>query len=350
MARDETHVEVDGQRVRISSPGKVMFPERGWTKMDVVEHFLAVAPGVARAIADRPCHLKRWPKGVGDEPFYQRRTKPRAGIDTMTLRFHAAHPGSVWVARGAVDAVRMAQLNCLDLHPWPVRAADQDHPDELRLDLDPTPGVDFDDVQAVARSVREVLAEDGLTGWPKTSGSRGLHVHVRIAPRWDFVQVRRAALAIAREVERRDERATSAWWKEQRRGVFIDFNQMARDRTVAAAYSVRHTGYVSAPLTWDEVPRARTEDFPLDRFAEQRWAEAGDVHAGIDDAVGDLTATMARVARDERAGIGDAPWPPHYRKQPGEPTRVAPSRARDETQDGTATGTTPESDDPGRPA
>lgn len=328
MAGDETHVEVAGQRVRISSPGKVMFPEQGWTKLDVVEHFVEVAPGVARAIADRPCHLKRWPSGVAGEAFYQRRTKPRADIDTTTIRFHAAHPGTLWVARGAVDAVRMAQLNCLDLHPWPVRADDQDHPDELRLDLDPTPGVTFADVQAVAATVREVLAEDGLTGWPKTSGSRGLHVYVRLAPRWDFVAVRRAALAIAREVERRDPRATSAWWKEQRRGVFIDFNQMARDKTVAAAYSVRHTGYVSAPLTWDEVPQAHTEDFPLDRFATDRFARVGDVHADIDTAVGDLGPTLERVARDEAAGLGDAPWPPHYRKQPGEPTRVAPSRAR----------------------
>lgn len=327
MARgDETHVEVDGVRVRVSSPSRVVFPERGWTKLDVVEHFVTVADGAFRGVADRPCHLKRWPQGVRGEAFYQRRTKPSADIDTMTIRFHAAHPGPVWVARHPADVLRMAQLNAIDLHPWPVRADDQDHPDELRLDLDPTPGVPFEDVRGVALTVRDVLAEDGLVGWPKTSGSRGIHIYARLVPAWDFVQVRRAALAIAREVERRDPRATTAWWKEERHGVFLDFNQMARDKTVASAYSVRQTGYVSAPLTWDEVPEVSIEDFPMDSFAD-RWRAVGDPHAGIDDDAGDLTPALERVARDEDSGLGDAPWPPHYRKQPDEPLRVQPSRA-----------------------
>lgn len=329
MARTTTtRVTVGDVDVRVSSPDKVMFPDRGWTKLDLVHHFVGVAEGAFRALADRPCHLKRWPTGVGGEAFYQRRTRPRADIDTVTIRFHAAHPGTLWVVRHPADTVRMAQLNCIDLHPWPVRASDQDHPDELRIDLDPTPGVAFADVRGVAATVREVLDEDGLVGWPKTSGSRGIHVYVRLHPRWDFVQVRRAVLALAREVERRDPRATTAWWKEQRHGVFVDFNQMARDKTVAAAYSVRQTGYVSAPLTWGEVADVEIEDFPMDRFATDRWAAVGDPHAAIDDHPCDLTPTLARVVQDEAAGLGDAPWPPHYRKQPGEPTRVAPSRAR----------------------
>lgn len=328
MAPEHAFVEVGAQRVRISSPDKVMFPSQGWTKLQVAQHFADVADGVGRAIANRPCHLKRWPNGVAGEAFYQRRTKPRDGIDTLTIRFHSAQPGPLWVARDATDAVRMAQLNCIDLHPWPVRDTDQDHPDELRLDLDPTPGTAWADVQQVALTVREVVEEDGLVGWPKTSGSRGIHVYARIQPRWDFTAVRRAALAIAREVERRNPAATSAWWKEQRQGVFIDFNQMARDKTVAAAYSVRQTGFVSAPLTWDEVPDATIADFPMDRYATGRYAAVGDVHAGIDDRAGDLRPTLRRVLQDEEAGLGDAPWPPHYRKQPGEPPRVAPSRAR----------------------
>jgi bifunctional non-homologous end joining protein LigD len=325
-------LDIDGVAVRLSSPDKVLFPDRGWTKLDVVEHARACAAGIVRGVADRPCHLKRWPDGVGGEPFYQRRTKPSADIDTVRVRFAAAAPGTLWVVRGLADVVRMIQLGCIDLHPWPSRADDPDHPDELRLDLDPTDGIPFGAVREVAEVVREVLAEDGLVGWPKSSGGRGIHVLVRVDPRWTFHEVRRAALAIAREVERRHPTATSEWWKERRRGVFIDFNQMARDKTVASAYSVRQTGLVSAPLAWDEVADAEPDDFPMDTFAS-RFAAVGDLHAGIDDVAGDLGPTIERVLRDEAGGLGDAPWPPHYPKQPGEPPRVQPSKARSHPPD-----------------
>lgn len=337
MGGDETRIEVEGAAVRITHPGKVLFPRQGWTKMDVVDHFLGVAPGALRGVRDRPCNLKRWPGGVDQRPFYVRRTRPTPDVDTVRVRFASAQPGRMWVVRGLADIVRMVQLGCIDLNPLPTRAADTDHPDELRLDLDPTPGVPFDDVRAVARVCRDVLAEDGLVGWPKTSGGRGLHVYVRVEPEWTFHQCRRAVLAIAREVERRTRLATTAWWKEQRRGVFIDFNQMARDKTVASAYSVRQTGLVSAPIRWDELGQVDPRDFPMDRFP-QRWAEAGDPHEGIDAAAGRLDATLERVTRDEERGLGDAPWPPHYPKQPGEPPRVAPSRARPDAR-GAAEGT-----------
>lgn len=332
MARDETYLEVAGRTVRITSPDKVLFPDRGWTKADVIEHYLAREAGALRAVEGRPCQLKRWPNGVGGDPFYVRRTAPADGIETVTVRFASARPGSMWVPRHPADLIRMVQLNAIDLHPWPVRADDTDHPDELRLDLDPTPGHDFDEVKQVARVVHDILEEDGLTGWPKTSGSRGIHVYVRIAPRWSFHEVRRAVLAIAREAERRTPLATTAWWKEERDGVFVDFNQTARDKTVAAAYSVRHTGYVSAPFTWDELDDVATEDFPMDRFGD-RWAAVGDVHAPMETVHHDLRATLERVVADEARGLGDAPWPPHYPKQPGEPPRVSPSRAREPRPD-----------------
>lgn len=330
MGADELTVELDGHAIRLTSPDKVLFPEQGWTKRDVLEHFRCVGDGVVRAVGGRPHHLKRWPNGVGGDPFYVRRTRPSPDIETVTVRFASAQPGPLWVVRSLADVARMVQLGCIDLHPWPVLATDPDHPDELRLDLDPTPGVSFDDVRAVAAEVHDLLAEDGLVGWPKTSGSRGIHVYVRLAPRWTFHEVRRAALAIAREVERRTSLATSEWWKEQRRGVFIDFNQMARDKTVAAAYSVRQTGWVSAPFLWDELPTIEPSGFPMDRFAD-RYVKVGDVHAAMEDRADDLTPVLERVARDEANGLGDAPWPPHYAKQPGEPRRVSPSRARDGT-------------------
>jgi DNA primase len=222
----------------------------------------------------------------------------------------------------------MAQLNCLDLNPWPVRAEHLDAPDELRVDLDPTPGVPFAEVRQVALVVRDVLGEHDLVGWPKTSGNRGLHVNVRIHPEWTFTAVRRAALALAREVERRMQGvATSVWWKEERHGVFVDYNQNARDRTVASAYSVRQTGLVSAPLAWDEVAEVDPRDFPLDRFAE-RYAAVGDLTEGIDAAAGRLDGLLDLAHRDEEQGLGDAPWPPHFPKQDGEPPRVQPSRRR----------------------
>jgi bifunctional non-homologous end joining protein LigD len=323
---DETTVAVDGDEIRVTHPGKVLFPGPGWTKMDVVEHFLGCAPGAVRAVLGRPSTLKRWPDGVDGRPFYVRRTRPAPGIETVRVRFASAQPGPMWVPRGTADLVRMAQLGCIDLHPWPSRAEDPDHPDELRIDLDPTESFGFDDARDVARVVREVLAEDGLVGWPKTSGNRGIHVYVRIQPRWTFHEVRRAALAVAREVERRHPLATTAWWKEERRGVFLDFNQMARDKTVAAAYSVRQTGWVSAPFGWDELDDVEPAAFPMDRFRE-RWAAVGDVHAGMEEVHHDLGPTIRRVLADEERGLGDAPWPPHYPKQPDEPPRVSPSRA-----------------------
>ncbi|MBW3664219.1 MAG: ATP-dependent DNA ligase [Actinobacteria bacterium] len=334
MAKNETHVEVDAHLVRVSSPDKVVFPQQGWTKMDIVSHYLRVANGAVRGIYGRPSNLKRWPNGVEADPFYLRRTKPSSDIETQVVAFAAAHPGPMWIPRSAADIVRMVHLGCVDLNPWPSRAEDVDHPDELRLDLDPTPGVTFDVVKRVAKVVREILEEDGLIVWPKTSGSRGLHLYVRLAPRWTFHETRRAVLAVAREAERRTDEATTAWWKEERHGVFIDFNQTARDKTIASAYSVRPTGYVSTPFTWDELDDIDTRDFPMDRSGD-RWDEAGgDPHAGIDDAPCDLTPTLRRVVRDEEEhGLGDAPWPPHYPKQPGEPLRVAPSRRAD--RDGT---------------
>lgn len=327
MAGDEIQVIAGGEAVRVTHPDRVLFPERGWTKRDVIDHYRTVADGALRGVYGRPCNLKRWPRGVGERPFYVRRTRPAADIETVAVRFASAQPGTMWVARRLADIVRMVQLGCIDLNPWPVRADDTDYPDELRLDLDPTPEFGFEEVREVAGVCREILAEDGLVGWPKTSGGRGVHVHVRIEPRWTFHECRRAVLAIAREVERRTPLATTSWWKEERRGVFIDFNQMARDKTVASAYSVRATGLVSAPLHWDELADADPRDFPMDTFP-RRWAAAGDPHAGIDEAAGGLDATLERVRRDEARGLGDAPWPPHYPKQPGEPPRVAPSRAR----------------------
>ena len=304
----------------------MLFPRQGWTKLDVIEHYLACSDGALRAIEGRPCQLKRWPNGVDADPFYLRRTKPRPEIETVTVRFASAQPGPMWVPRSSADLVRMVQLNAIDLHPWPVRVPDLDHPDELRLDLDPTPGYGFDDARRVAAVVRDILEEDGLTGWPKTSGSRGIHVYVRLDPRWTFHEVRRAVLAIAREAERRIDVATSAWWKEERDGVFIDFNQTARDKTVASGYSVRQTGYVSAPFTWEDLDDVAVEDFPMDRFAEH-YAAVGDVHAPMEDDAHDLGPTIERVHADEERGLGEAPWPPHYPKQPDEPPRVSPSRA-----------------------
>jgi DNA ligase D-like protein (predicted polymerase) len=278
--------------------------------------------------------LKRWPDGAEGEPFFQKRAPLPAKSSGMAPReyakvhFPSGRSADLLVPRSIEDILWMVQLNCLDLNPWPVRAEELDRPDELRVDLDPSPGVGFAEVREVAVVVRDVLEDHELTGWPKTSGSRGLHVFVRILPQWNFTEVRRAALALAREVERRRPGlATSKWWKEERHGVFIDYNQNARDRTVASAYSVRPTGLVSAPVTWDEVPDVELEDFPLDRFA-QRHARVGDLTEGIDEAAGSLDALLELSERDEREGLGDAPWPPHFPKMAGEPPRVQPSRKR----------------------
>jgi bifunctional non-homologous end joining protein LigD len=329
--RDDALVlDVGGRDVRVSHPGKVVFPDKGWTKLDVVEHYLTCWEGALRGVRGRPTVLKRWPKGAGGEPFFQKRAPKPAPVahEYATVRFPSGRSADLLVPRHPADVVYMAQLDCLDLNPWPVRAEDVDHPDELRLDLDPGPGVSFATVRTVALACQDVLVENGLTGWPKTSGSRGIHIFARIAPEWPFTEVRRAALALAREVERRlPEQATSAWWKEERHGVFLDYNQNARDRTMASAYSVRQTGLVSAPLTWDEVPEAEPEDFPLDTFA-RRYAQVGDLTAGIDEDVGRLDALLDLARRDAEGGLGDAPWPPHFPKQTDEPPRVQPSRRR----------------------
>jgi bifunctional non-homologous end joining protein LigD len=329
VASDETHVEVDGDRVRVSSPGKIMFPEQRWTKLDLVEHFLACAEGALRGVAGRPTVLKRWNSGVGGEPVFQKRAPQSDPSHEFALvRFPSGRSAELFVPRRAADVVWLAQQNCIDLNPWAVRAEDLDRPDELRIDLDPTPGVAFAEVRQVALEVHDVLGTHGLTGWPKTSGNRGIHVYARIEPDWSFTEVRRAALALGREVERRlPEVATTEWWKEERRGVFLDYNQNARDRTVASAYSVRQTGLVSAPLTWAEVADVDPRDFPMDRFA-RRYAEVGDLSDGIDEAVGRLDGLLDLARRDEEGGVGDAPWPPHFPKQEGEPTRAQPSRRR----------------------
>ncbi|MFO7299181.1 MAG: ATP-dependent DNA ligase [Actinomycetes bacterium] len=323
-------VEVDagGERVRITSPDRVVFPDRGWTKRDVVEHFLTVLPGAFRAVRDRPTMLKRYLQGVDADPVYQKRAKPGDPFDTVQIRFPSQRPGRMNVPRVPADVVRLAQLGCLDFHPWPVRAGDTDHPDELRFDFDPTPGFGFDHVKEAVAGAKALLDELGLVGWPKTSGSRGIHVYVRIEPRWDFFQTRRAVLAFARELARRmDGLVTTAWWKEERRGIFIDYNQNARDKTVSAAYGVRPTGFVSTPFRWEELPDIRIEDFLMDRFAE-RWEAVGDLTEGMDDAAGRIDTLLEWVARDEEDGLGDAPWPPHYPKMPGEPPRVQPSKKR----------------------
>jgi DNA ligase D-like protein (predicted polymerase) len=324
----EAFLEVEGEPFRLSSPHKVLFPHQGWTKLDLAHHYLLTGEGALRGVYGRPTMLKRWPNGAGGDPFYNKRAKRGDVMETVEIRFPSQRPGLMRVPRTVTDVMRMAQLNCLDLNPWNARAEDIDHPDEMRIDLDPTPGIPFTDVRTVAGWCKEFLASHGLSGWPKTSGSRGIHIYVRLEPLWDYFQVRRAVLAIAREAERRlDGLATTAWWKEERVGVFIDFNQNARDKTIASAYSVRPTGFVSAPFTWDELDDIAIESFPMGDFAD-RWNDAGDPSDGIDEAAGRLESLLELVAAHEEEGLGDAPWPPHYPKQPGEPPRVQPSRQR----------------------
>jgi DNA ligase D-like protein (predicted polymerase) len=325
MAGD-AYVDAAGVPVRISSPEKVVFPDRGWTKLDIAEHFAMCGEGALRNVFDRPTMLKRWTKGVRAEPFYVKRVPPQAR-STVDVTFPSARPGTMFLPLEVQDVVWMAQMNCLDLHPWNARARDLDHPDELRIDLDPTDEFGFDAVIDVAHTIEEILDELGLVGWPKTSGSRGIHVNVRVFPRWTYYAVRRACLAIAREAERRNDLATTKWWKEERNGVFIDFNQNARDKSVASAYSVRHTGWVSTPFRWAELDDTSPDMFDVMSFKE-RWADVGDLTEGIDEAAGDLTGVLEWVARDEENGEGDAPWPPHYPKMPGEPPRVQPSKRR----------------------
>jgi len=325
---DHTTVSVGGEEVRISSPGRVVFPDEGWTKLDVIEHFVRVASGAARGISRRPTMLKRYMQDVTVDPIYHKRASKNTPFDTIQIRFPSQRPGRMNVPRTEADVVRLAQLGCLDFHPWPVRSEDIDHPDEIRFDFDPTPGVTFDQVKVAAQGSRELLEELGLVGWPKTSGSRGIHVYVRIEPIWDFFQTRRAVLAFARELERRMEGlVTTKWWKEERVGVFVDYNQNAHDKTVSSAYGVRPTGFVSTPITWDELADVEIEDFPLGSFAD-RWDAVGDLTEGIDDSHSRIDTLLEWVVRDDENGIGDAPWPPHYPKMPGEPPRVQPSKQR----------------------
>jgi DNA ligase D-like protein (predicted polymerase) len=332
MDKDREVLVVGGRDVVVSNPRKVLFPEPGYTKLDLVRYYLTVADGALRGAGGRPNVLVRYPNGIDGEYFYQKRAPASRPdwIGVVALTFPSGRIAEEVVPREAAALAWMANLACLELHPHPVRAEDLDHPDELRVDLDPVRGVGWDQVRRVAQVVRAALADLGLVGWPKTSGSRGMHVCIRIHRQWTFAEVRRAALALARDVERRaPQLATSKWWKEERHGVFIDYNQNAKDRTVASAYSVRPTpdARVSAPLTWEESETSEPGDFTLATMPE-RFSEVGDRHMGIDGHPCSLEALLELSARHEREGMGDAPWPPQYRKQPGEPTRVQPSRRR----------------------
>ena len=333
MAKAE-HVVVDagGREVAVSNPRKVYFPEAAITKLDVVQYYIAVAEGALRAAGGRPNVLVRYADGIHGEFFYQKRAPVSRPdwVEVVKLTFPSGREAEEVVPRDAAALAWMANLGCIELHPHPVRAEDLDHPDELRVDLDPVPGVEWRDLREVARVVRAVLDDYGLVGWPKTSGSRGIHVNVRIHRRWSFDEARRGALALAREVERRaPSLATSKWWKEERHGVFLDYNQNAKDRTVAAAYSVRPKpdARVSAPVTWDELDECAPEDFTL-RTMPARFAAIGDRHATIDEHPCDLDPLLELSKKQEADGLGDAPWPPHYAKQAGEPPRVAPSRRK----------------------
>jgi bifunctional non-homologous end joining protein LigD len=325
-------VEVAGQEVIITNPEKVFFPDRGRTKLDLVRYYLAVADGALRGVGGRPMALKRYVNGVEGEFFFQKRApkSPPEWIETVELSFPSGRTAHEIVVRDAAQLAWIVNLGCIDLNPHPVRADDLDHPDELRIDLDPVPGVGWPQVRDVAMVSKEALQDFGLVGWPKTSGSRGFHIFCRIERRWAFTDVRRAALALAREVERRaPDIATSKWWKEERHGVFLDYNQNAKDRTTASAYSVRPTpdARVSAPLSWDEVPGCEPQAFTMDTVPE-RFAEIGDPAAGIDEAAGSLEPLLELSAQHEAAGFGDAPWPPHFERAAGEPPRVQPSKRR----------------------
>ena len=332
MARSkQTVLEAAGREVAISNPDKVLFPAAGHTKLDLARYYLAVSGPALQGAGGRPVVLKRYVNGIGEEFFYQKRApeKRPEWIETVELKFPSGRTAHEVVLRDAAQLLWIVNLATIDLHPHPVRAGDLDHPDELRVDLDPGTGFGWREICQVAAVARAVLEEHGLTGWPKTSGSRGMHVNVRLEPRWSFDEVRRAALAIAREVERRaPDIATSRWWKEERHGIFLDYNQNAKDRTVASAWSVRPVAdaRVSMPLTWDEVEGSDPAAFTL-ATVPALYAERGDPASGIDGAPGSLDSLLALAAEQEETQ-GDAPWPPHYSKQSGEPPRVNPSRRR----------------------
>src|SRR4051812_30734892 len=330
MPRKQEVLQLAGREVTVTNPEKVYFPEAGYRKIDLVRYYVAVAEGALRGIADRPIVLKRYVDGAAAPAFYQKRAPDSRPdwIETVTLSFPSGRTATEVVVHDAAQLVWVVNLGCIDLHPHPVRAGDLDHPDELRVDLDPVPGVGWDEIRKVALLCREVLSEHGLTAWPKTSGSRGMHLNVRIQPRWTFGEVRRAALALARAVEQRAPGlATSAWWKEERQGVFIDYNQNAKDRTTSSAYSVRPTpdARVSTPLRWDEVPGCDPAAFTLVTVPE-RLGRLGDPAAEIDASPGSIEGLLALAEAQQAAGLPDAPWPPNYAKQPGEAPRVAPSR------------------------
>jgi bifunctional non-homologous end joining protein LigD len=326
-------LSVDGREVRVTHPGKPYFSrDTKLSKLDVVRDYLAVAEGALRGIRDRPVVLKRFVDGAEGKAFYQKRAPDKRPdwLRTATLSFPSGRTAEEIVVDDAAGLAWIVNLGCIELHPHPVRSNDLDHPDELRVDLDPGPGVVWADVRTVALEIKGLLDELGLVGWPKTSGSRGIHVNVRIEPRWTFTEVRRAAIALSREIERRAPKlSTSKWWKEERHGVFLDYNQNAKDRTTCSAYSVRPLpdARVSAPLLWDEVPLCDPADFTV-LTMPKRFAERGDPHAKIDEAAGSLEPLLDLWARDEASGLGDAPWPPHFRKGEGEAARVAPSRAK----------------------
>lgn len=333
VASEALELDVGGRPVRLSNPGKVLFPDAVITKLDLAQYYLSVGEGIVRALYERPTQLRRFPDGIAGEQIYQKRVPEKRPdwIEVARVTFPSGRHADELCVTELAHVIWGANLAVLDFHPWPSRRRDTEHPDELRIDIDPQPGTDFADAKRVASLVREVLAELGYVGWPKTSGNRGIHVACRIEPNWEFPVVRRAALAFAREVERRaPELVTTAWWKEERgERVFIDYNQNARDRTIASAYSVRARpdAAVSAPVTWDELPDVETEDFTL-RTMPARFAALGDVQREIDDHVCDLRALLAWVERDEGAGLGEAPYPPNFPKMPGEPPRVQPSRKK----------------------
>lgn len=338
-------IEVAGRQVRLSNPDKVYFPARGFTKGDVFQYYLSVEDGIMRALRDRPTTLERWPQGVFEgaklatrqdnrgDAFYQKRvpkTAP-AWLERAEIAFPSGRTADELCPADLAHVAWAAQLGTIVFHPWPVRKDDVDSPDEARIDLDPQPGTDFADAVEAASEARALLAELGVTGWPKTSGGRGVHIYLRITPRWTFTEVRRGVIAFGRELtRRRPDLVTTAWWKEERgEHVFVDYNQMARDRTIACAYSLRanQRATVSTPVTWDELTQCEPDDFDL-ATVPQRLAARGDAHAGIDDNPWDITPLLEWAERDERAGAGDLPYPPEYPKMPGEPKRVQPSRAR----------------------
>jgi bifunctional non-homologous end joining protein LigD len=326
-------VEIGGRKVRVTHPSKPYFTrEARVSKLELVRYYLSVADGALCGIRDRPIVLKRFVNGAEGEAFYQKRAPAKVPewLRTVTLAFPSGRTAEEVVVDDAAGLAWIVNLGCIELHPHPVRSGDLEHPDELRVDLDPTPGVVWPDVRRVALEVKGLFDELGLASWPKTSGSRGMHVYARILPRWTFTEVRRAALALSREIERRmPSLATSKWWKEERHGVFLDYNQNAKDRTTCSAYSVRPLpdARVSTPLAWDEVPDCEPADFTI-ATVPRRFAERGDPHAAIDDVPGSLEKLLELAARDDAAGLADAPWPPHYQKMAGEGKRVAPSRAK----------------------